>query len=341
MIDISNKQILVDYLKNRNIIHENEEFKLKYCTGGVSGTVAFLSLKDKDLIIKQALAKLKVAEDWACDPSRMYVEQLSNKIYYKIAPESVPEVLFYDAENYIYGRLAAPEHCEMWKSDLMNGILDFDVAEKAIDALVNVHNKCANDEEVIKEFSKKEVFYDLRISPYIEFTVAKHPEYKEQGDFLATKLMETSITLVHGDYSPKNIMIDNRKIFIMDFEVAHYGHPVFDLAFFANHFVLKSIKFPERNLAYLSMLEFMLDRYYDQMDFGDQSIISDIFIPLLGMLMLARVDGKSPVEYLVGDEEKQELVRKMAGIFITGKIRSYSEAISIIIDMEKIAKLEK
>ncbi|MGD1823484.1 MAG: phosphotransferase [Pleomorphochaeta sp.] len=335
MIDISNKDILVSYLKEKDIITNEMDYDLKYCAGGVSGTVAFLSLKDKDLIIKQALSKLKVKEDWLCDPSRMYVEQLSNKIYHDIAPDSVPEVLFYDEENYIYGRIAAPDHCRMWKEDLMDNILDFLVAKQSIEALVKVHNTCNNDKYVAKEFADKKVFYDLRISPYIEFTVEKHPEYKRIATFLSKELMEQSITLVHGDYSPKNIMCDQRKIFILDFEVAHYGNPVFDLAFFANHFVLKSIKFDNKNEAYLNMLDYMLDIYFKESNYENKDCVLSYFVKLLGMLMLARVDGKSPVEYLVDDEDKKQLVRDIAASLMTSNITDYKKAISLIKFLEK------
>jgi hypothetical protein len=336
MVDISVKENLISYLKDRKIISDSVDYSVHYCTGGVSGTVVFLTIGDEEIIVKQALSKLKVKEDWKCDPSRMYVEQLSNKIYHKIAPDNVPAVLFYDAENYIYGRVAAPEYCTMWKSDLMEGKLDFVVARKSIESLVDVHNVCSTDKEVAKEFSDKKVFYDLRIEPYIDFTVSKHPEYKEIGDRLSKSLMENSITLVHGDYSPKNIMVENNKIFILDFEVAHYGNPVFDLAFFANHFVLKSIKFPERNLAYLSMLKYMLGIYYGKMNFKGTNLISEDFVSLLGMLMLARVDGKSPVEYLVDDDEKKHLVRKIAAILMESGITDYKEAIDVIIKIEEL-----
>jgi len=333
MIDISDKSVLTGYLMNRGIIDETTPYSIKYCMGGVSGTVAFVTTGDQELIVKQALAKLKVKEDWLCDPKRMYVEQLSNIIYNKYVPENVPAVLFYDSENYIYGRVAAPESCTMWKSDLMEGLLDFRVARKSMESLVIVHNKCSNDEEVAREFADKKVFYDLRISPYIEFTVSKHPEFKELGNHLSKVLMEEAVTLVHGDYSPKNIMVDGSKIFILDFEVANFGHPIFDLAFFSNHFILKSVKFRNMNAAYISMLSFMLDIYFKGMEYAPASYLEDDFIPLLGMLMLARVDGKSPVEYLV-DEGDKELVRVIAARLMTSGIKNYKEALALVLAME-------
>ena len=242
MLDISDKDTLTKYLKDRELINDIDGYSIDYCKGGVSGTVAFVYSKDKPIIIKQALEKLKTKETWLCDPNRMKIEYESNAIYHQLMPENAPAVYFYDDKNYIYGREAAPESCSMWKSDLLSGLLDFDVAKKAIDSLVTVHNACANDTKTALLFNDKKIFFDLRISPYIEFIVQKYPGLSEFAGSVSQELMDAKITLVHGDYSPKNIMVQGRRIWILDYEVAHYGHPAFDVAFFSNHFILKSIK---------------------------------------------------------------------------------------------------
>ena len=137
MIDIGSKEVLDKYLLDRGIVKPGEEFKTKYFGGGVSGTVAFVEKEDgSSMIIKQALAQLKTKETWLCDPNRMYIECESNRIYHELLPDKAPEVYFYDDENYIYGREAVSEGCPMWKFDLLNGLLDFEVAEKAITTLV-------------------------------------------------------------------------------------------------------------------------------------------------------------------------------------------------------------
>lgn len=330
MIDISNQQILEEYLRQRNLVSDEAGFEINYCKGGVSGTVVYVDRPGKPLIIKQALAQLKVKETWLCDPNRMYIEYESNKIYHELMPENAPEVYFYDEENYIYGREAVPAGCNMWKADLLDGLLDFKVAQKSIETLAVVHKECARNPRVAAQFADKKIFHDLRISPYITFTVGKHPQLKVYADRVSSELMEQSITLVHGDYSPKNIMVVGRGISVLDYEVAHYGHPAFDLAFFSNHFILKAVKNRQFAQAYLNMLAYMMEIYFNRMDYMDRAELESCYIRTLALLMIARVDGKSPVEYLATEPEKQQMVRQMAFGLVEEKIENFSAALSLI-----------
>lgn len=324
MIDLSNQSVLERYLQEKNLVRGGDGHSVHYCNGGVSGIVVFVNRpQKKPLIVKQALAQLKVAETWECDPSRIKVEYDSNQIYHELMPENAPEVYFYDEKNYIYGREAVPEGCSMWKEDLMSGFIDFEVARKSIETLNVVHSKCAGNSKIAERFSDKSIFYNLRINPYIEFSVQRHPELKSDADRVIREMTQTSITLVHGDYSPKNIMVQDRAISVLDYEVACCGHPAFDLAFFFNHMILKSVKFPQFSDTFLNLLQYMYRIYFSNVTFMDKDELEDCTVRTLALLMIARVDGKSPVEYLVGDEKKQEQVRQIAFQILkekTGKI---------------------
>ncbi|MCD8352188.1 MAG: phosphotransferase [Planctomycetaceae bacterium] len=311
MIDIANREVLERYLLDKEYVDRNSPLDIEYCGGGVSGTVAFVHNGERQMIVKQALAQLKVKETWLCDPNRMHIEMMSNDIYHKLVPDNAPAVYFYDPENFIFGREAAPAGCTMWKSDLLGGLLNFVVAAKVMQSLVTVHNHCSRDAQAKIDFADKAIFHDLRISPYIKFVVEKYPHIADFARPIIDTLMESEITLVHGDFSPKNVMVDGRKVYILDFEVAHYGHPAFDLAFFSNHFLLKSVKNKQWNGAYLTMLRYMLDIYFDAMDFMNKTELEATYIRLLALLFLARVDGKSPAEY-VTEEEDKALIRSIA-----------------------------
>ncbi|MCL2619156.1 MAG: phosphotransferase [Defluviitaleaceae bacterium] len=330
MIDISSRDVLEQYLLDKQHIQPGDDCTITYCGGGVSGTVAFVRVNGRDMIVKQALAKLKVAEEWLCDPNRMQIEMKSNEVYHRHVPENVPEVYFYDHDNYIFGREAAPEHAVMWKSNLMEGRLDFVVAEKVMRSLVTVHNECSKDAEVAEFFADKTIFHDLRISPYLKFILNKHPQLTEYSQPIIDELMNSAITLVHGDYSPKNVMQDERKVYLLDFEVAHYGHPSFDLAFLSNHLILKSVHKREFGAAYLSMLDHVLNLYFGEMTFMDKQAMEASYLKLLPLLMIARVDGKSPVEYLVGNAQKQQLVRDMAYALINNKVLCRKEMVKLM-----------
>lgn len=267
---------------------------------------------------------INVKEPWFSSLSRMGIEYLANDVFHRCAPSDVPAVCSYDSENFIMIREAAPEACRMWKTDLLEGMFDYKVATNTIDALLAVHNTCATDQDVARDFSDKQEFYNLRVAPYIEFTVKRHPELKERAEPLVDLLMNSAITLVHGDFSPKNIMVLNRRIYILDFEVAHYGHPAFDLAFFSCHFILKSIKNKKYAPAYLDMLEFMVERYFSMENFMDKKILESIYVRILAFLLLARVDGKSPVEYLEMESDRN-IVREVSHMVAVGDFTSFAE----------------
>lgn len=308
-MDISNEKALKWYLTDRQIIQPGEPCEIRYCSGGVSCTVVFVERKERPLIVKQALTRLKVREEWLCDASRMSVEYECNRVYHQLVPEAVPEAYCYDPESFIYVREAIPQSCSTWKEDLMSGLLDFTVARKAVEALVTVHNRCAGQPEIAARFGDKATFYNLRIAPYLEFPLQKHPDLSRYSEETGQMLMDASITLVHGDFSPKNIMVIGREIGILDYEVAHYGHPAFDLAFFSNHFILKAVKMRAFAPALLSMLRYIVGIYFDQMRFIDKAQMEPAFIRTLALLMIARIDGKSPAEYIVEPEDKRLVLR--------------------------------
>ena len=242
-------------------------------------------------------------------------------------------------ENYIYGREAVPEYSVMWKTDLMEGLLDFNVAEQSIRALAEVHEKCAFNKDIEKTFADNSFFEDLRISPYLERVVEVHPSLEEYMAPLIERLMKEKQTLIHGDFSPKNIMVTDRKACILDFEVAHFGHASFDLAFFANHFLLKSIWNKKLRDSFLNMLKLMMDLYFSEVSFTDPVVLEKQTIELLALMLLARVDGKSPVEYL-NEEEDKNLVRKCAFQIIDKKPESFNEVYEIFKTNVKVKEIK-
>jgi Ser/Thr protein kinase RdoA (MazF antagonist) len=111
--------------------------------------------------------------------------------------------------------------------------------------------------------------------------------------------------------SPKNILIGPKGPVFLDAECAWYGDPAFDVAFCLNHLLLKCLVHPERRDSYLQAFEAFATAYLDAVRWEPRTDIEARTAALLPALLLARVDGKSPVEYLTQDEDK-ERVRKAA-----------------------------
>jgi len=329
ILNLADPDVLGAFLLEKGIVRDGEEYTARYCGGGVSCTVCFVSAAGGEYILKQGLERLKVAETWLCDPNRMDAEQQANRIYHELVPDCAPQVYGYDPDNYIYWREAVPDSWRMWKSDLLAGKLDFAAADKVIRAMLKIHSECARRDDVRERFADKNIFYYLRVSPYIEFILKKYPELEEYARPLIRALMDSSITLVHGDFSPKNIMTDGNGVSILDFEVAHYGHPAFDLAFFSNHFILKAIKNRQWAPSYMNMLDCMIGTYFSGVDYMDKAELESVYVKVLMLLMIARVDGKSPVEYLT-DEADKDLVRRCARAVISDGTGSFERAAGII-----------
>ena len=127
---------MMNYLYAKQVIKENEDHSVEYCVGGVSSITALIEIPGQTLLVKQGRAQLAVKEVWLADPKRIAVEAKANDFYHQTIPESAPAVLFYDEENCIMLRNAAPSGSRMWKSDLLDGVLDFGVAAKSIIALI-------------------------------------------------------------------------------------------------------------------------------------------------------------------------------------------------------------
>ncbi len=337
MFDMEDKELLIKYLLDKGFVNEEDGFSVDYCRGGVSCVSALAEIPGKTLFVKQGRPKLAVKEEWLADPARIAIEAEANIVYNRFVPESVPEVLSYDPETSIIVREAAPADCVMWKTDLMNGIFDFEVAAKSMEALAKVHNSCHMNAEIAEKFANDEIFRQLRISPYIEFVAGKHPELAELCEKLKKRLLENKTNLVHADYSPKNILVlKDRSLCILDYEISHYGDPAFDVAFFINHIVLKSAHMRQWSAAILNMMLHMTDTYFGMMTYADPAELEASCMELLGLMMIARIDGKSPVEYITDDKTKQ-LVRDMAYRLIKSDIKTFKEAAEMFLEMENAA----
>ena len=331
MIDIGVEEQLRAYLRPKGLFKDFDRVSLIYYPGGVSGIVALLSDGEKDVIVKQALPKLKVKADWRCDPGRIITEHRANEIYARLVPDCVPATIFADEENKVIARVGAPEGITMWKAQLLEGLVDFRVARKVINALAIIHNASSKDGEIRRDFDDNSIFYDLRIEPYIETVAKVYPDLYDRSLPIVKRLMEEKVALVHGDFSPKNILVQGETIFILDYEVAHFGHPSFDLAFFFNLFMLKAVKNKQWSDAYLSMVTFMASQYFAQQTVMDSAILEEETSELVAFMLLARVDGKSPAEYITEETDK-DLIRRAARTVLRRNVRRLDDVAALVHD---------
>jgi hypothetical protein len=199
----------------------------------------------------------------------------------------------------------------LWKEQLLAGKVDPGTAAQVGHLLATLHNATAGRDDVAAAFDTTANFHALRLEPYLLATAERHPDLAPVLHALAERTAQTRTTLVHGDVSPKNILVGPDAPVLLDAECAWYGDPAFDIAFCLNHLLLKAVFLPQLLDEFLQAFETLARSYFDQVRFEPSTELGARTASLLPALTLARIDGKSPVEYLVGRPVEQELVRRL------------------------------
>ncbi|WP_052444591.1 aminoglycoside phosphotransferase family protein [Flammeovirga sp. OC4] len=314
-----NQKELVEYLQTQRII-SSRNLKITPLNGGVSCEILLLDDGKKRIVVKRALQKLKVKEDWFADIGRNHTEQKYLKYVGDLLPEAVPKILHQDEERHFFCMEMIEGDFSNWKKELMEGKINTEYAREAGRILGLIHNTSFDQKKVAAQFDTLQNFHELRIDPYLLSTAQKHPQLLSYFSEEALRLSNTKKCLVHGDFSPKNIMVSPHRIVVLDCEVAWYGDPIFDLAFLINHFMLKALLMPEQSQPLMLLAEQFFQTYQSKVTFASKERLEEQTVHLLLLLMLARVDGKSPVEYL--QEEQQDIVRNFVYKTLPKKIKT-------------------
>ena len=273
-------------------------------SGGVSSDIWRVDLSRGPVCVKRALPRLRVAQLWEAPVERNRYERLWLQAASEAVPGCAPTVLSWDDDRGLF----AMQYLDypVWKERLRLGDADPVFAGKVGAALAGIHAATAGRAEVASRFPTDKIFYAIRLEPYLVASAKKHPDLEGKLIGLVNRTAASQVALVHGDVSPKNILVAPHGPVFLDAECAWYGDPAFDLAFCLNHLVLKSFWVP--NPALQKCFESLKSHYLAGVTW--ESGIEERVATLLPGLLLARVDGKSPVEYL--DEEKREEVRQLA-----------------------------
>lgn len=290
--------------------HATDVLDVRPLTGGVASDIAMVTLPGQKLCVKFALPKLKVAADWHAPVHRNAAEYA----WLRVAAAQFPEtaIRLYGRSDTAHG--FAMEYLEghdvyLWKAALLAGEADRGEARQVADLLGRIHARSARADFDSAPFQNRDDFRALRIEPYLNFTATIHPDLAAPLTALAHQLYQNAQVLVHGDVSPKNILLRSGAPVILDAECATMGDPCFDLAFCLNHLLLKAIHLPASRAGLLDAVGGFWRAYAPHVSWEDPDGLQARVAALLPALMLARVDGKSPVEYLTPGE--QAVVRNL------------------------------
>jgi 5-methylthioribose kinase len=294
----------VPYLTSRGF--DPAALRIVELGGGVSNTVLLVESADRRFVLKQALGKLRVEQDWFSDRNRIFRESAALRwIRPRVQPGAVPEVLFEDRENGLFAMSAAPAGAQTWKSLLMSGVIDAGIAKGIGNMLATIVRASWGDAECERDFGDQTIFDQLRLDPYYRATARRHPRLAEHFERLMEESRGRRVSLVHGDWSPKNFLVSQNGLMAIDFEVVHFGDPSFDAAFLLNHLLLKSFYRPQCAAALSIAAREFWNAFCGALPDEAASWMEPATLRHLGCLLLARVDGKSPAEYLQAPDLKQ------------------------------------
>jgi aminoglycoside phosphotransferase (APT) family kinase protein len=299
------------------IVSTHQHFSLTPLPGGVSSDIYRADLPSRVICVKRALPRLKVAADWHAPVERNRWEVEWMRVAGGIAPGSVPEILGEDREAGAFAMAyLAPDDHPVWKALLRDGTVEPPVAAAVGDLLGRLHAATADRADLAARFDTGATFHAIRLEPYLVATGRAHPDLAARLDALVATTATNRRALVHGDFSPKNLLIGPAGPVVLDAECAWYGDPAFDAAFVLNHLMLKGAWQPQWRGRYLAAFGALAAAYLARVTWEPAADVEARTAALLPALMLARIDGKSPVEYLATDAQR-DAVRRFARPFIT------------------------
>ena len=307
---------LREELERVGLIRPEEGAGIEPLAGGVSSDISLVTAGTRRFCVKRALAKLKVAADWRAPVERNRSEVEWLKLAAGVVPGGVPAVLAdHSADGWFAMSYLEPDSHPVWKAQLRDGVIDPDFAAMVGRDIGRIHAATADNAELAQRFATDHIFYPIRLEAYLVASAQRHPCHAAELQALVATTQANKRALVHGDVSPKNILCNQTAgregpIFL-DAECAWYGDPAFDFAFVLNHLLLKCLWRPEYAAQYLECFDALYDDYMNQVSWETTYDVDGRTARLLIGLLLARVDGKSPVEY-VTDEAQQQLVRDFA-----------------------------
>ncbi len=327
MNDSVQQEDLNDFLFRTRLLKRGEKAVWLPLAGGVSSDIWRVELPAQTVCVKRALAKLKVKADWYAPTERNNYEWEWFKFVHQNFPEIVPRPIAHDSKMQMLAmEFLAPEDFKVWKTELLNGKADAEFAAKVGEFLGKIHAQSAFNKEIAEIFATDKLFYALRIEPYLLATAEKHADVAPKIRKIAEQTLSAKIALVHGDVSPKNILIGRENPVFLDAETAWFGDPAFDLAFCLNHFLLKKAFLPQFAEGFENCFKSFAESYLSQVRWERREEIETRTAQLLPILHLARIDGKSPVEY-IQDEKIKNQIRQTSLNFILNPKSRLSEII--------------
>ena len=328
---------VVGWLRDRGHLPAGCPAQAEVLSGGVSNVVLRIRPEDgPDFVVKQSRERLRTEAAWFSRLDRIWREaDVMRDLEPLTPPGFVPRVLFEDRGSYAFGMQAVPAAHTVWKSELLGGDFDGCIAARLGAVTRQIHQSTAGAEAASfrGKYGDREVFEQLRIDPFYRRVAAAHPDLNARISELIEQTLATSDCLVHGDLSPKNLLVTRGgaaggpdpdelpHLTLVDYEVAHYGDPAFDIGFLLSHLLLKAVYHASRGGEVIGLARTFREAYGGRTEAGGLAAepepatevqeLEGRAVPHVAACLLARIDGTSRIDYLP-EPERQEFVRSFA-----------------------------
>jgi 5-methylthioribose kinase len=298
------KHKIAQFLRSRNLsTAEDAHWTIRRLTGGVSGVLFSAYDGANSFVVKQSLGALAVDEPWLAPRDRILTEARVLDIIAGVVPDHCPTILDIDDHSLTITLEHAPVGWSDLKTELLGGHIDLSLTRRLGSTLGAIHVATIGNDWSLPPDDGASGFVSLRIDPFHKEVAKRHPDIASTVLRVAERTMATRTCLVHGDFSPKNILVGphrfgNRSFWIIDGEVGHRGDPTFDVAFYLAHLMLKRIGMVAMGVELCAAAAAFMAGYVAVAP----PPVTEILAQQLGCLVMSRVSGRSPVNYLSPDQ---------------------------------------
>lgn len=327
MIELTTENI-PDYLRDRGW-SEDGPVVVEALAWGVSNAVFRVTTPQRIFVLKQARGRLRTRDLWVSDLDRVWREQDVMEVIGPLLPPGVvPEILFADRANYAFAMSHAPRESRVWKETLLAGEVDPVLGEQTGRILGRIHEATGSQPARVEPFRDTRVFDQLRVDPFYRRIQERRPEVAHRVAPLIDQLLSIKEALCHGDYSPKNVLTHDQGFTLVDYETAHFGDPTMDLGFFLSHLLLKATKHAAKRETFFALTRAFWRGYTEEVRFRPVAELQIRCMGHLGVCLLARIDGTSPVDYLPGEAERS-VVRALGKKLLLDRVETWDEVLAL------------
>ena len=297
------------WLVSHGLLAANVPVEAEELPGGVSAVVVAVRGDEVAAVVKQALPRLRVHDEWRAKPERTDTEFRAMQLCSELTPGSVPRVLAHDPAEHVLAMQLVPAEARNWQAEIGHGRPHVDAGAWAGATLATWHAATAGRAEIAAAFGDFEAFEQLRLRPFHETVMRRRPELAALVAPYVAELRAERRCLVHGDYAAKNMLVtvDGRR-WVLDFETAHTGNPVFDLGFFLSFVVLSAVRWPALAAELRAVADAFEGAYAEVAGDGFAGDAASI-TGHTACLVLSRTDGTSPAQFL--DDDSREHARRI------------------------------